>query len=127
MTIIVLLATLSVVITIRWKKAKTTTKQEQIYYSEVGPPSVSVKTKKDTFYEEISTLDEHYRKEDKHSRSLTKTSPQEFHDRFTETAGRRSSPVLDQNPAYGTSITAAITPDNIISTEKNRAYGCLEP
>ena len=121
--IIVLTATLSVVI--RRKKVKTTTKQEQIYYSEVGPPSVSIKTKKDTFYEEISTLDKHYRKEDKYSKSLTKTSPHEFHDRITESK-RSSNPVLDQNPAYGTSTIAA-APDNIISTEKNRAYGYLEP
>ena len=98
---------------------KSTTKQEQVYYSEVGPPSTSVQH---TFYEEISTLDEHLKKEDMHS--LTKTLPQEFHDKVTEMK-RDPNPVLGQNPAYyGTNTAMAIAPD--IDTEKNKAYGYLE-
>ena len=119
--ILIIIAILTVVIMIiaRRKKVKTTTKQEQIYYSEVEPPSTSVKH---MFYEEISTLDEQLKKEDMHS--LTKTSPQEHCDKVTEMK-RDSNPVLGRNPAYGTNTAMAVAPD--IDTEKNKAYGYLEP
>ena len=113
-----------VLIIVTWKKVKITTKQEQIYYSdhEVGPPSISFKMNKDTVYKEISTLDEHYQKEDMHS--LTKTSPQEFCNKVTKTK-RDPNPVRDQKSAtYGTNTATAMAPD--ISTEKNKAYGYLE-
>ena len=117
---LVLIAILTVVILIivRRKEVKITTKQEQIYYSEVGPPSTSVKM---TFYEEISTLDEQYKKKDIHS--LTKTPPQEFCDKVTEMK-RDPNPVLGQNPACGINTATAMAPD--IDSEKNKAYGYLE-
>ena len=113
----------------RRKKVKTATvtKQEEVYYSEVGPqvgpPSTSVKH---TVYKEISTLDEHSLTENVNSD--TKTSPQKFYNKVSGFEAKRAQdpdPVLlDQNPAYGTNTTAAARAPNI-NTEKNKAYGYL--
>ena len=60
--------------------------------------------------------------------SDTKTSPQKFYNKVPKFKAKRArdpDPVLlDQNPAYGTSTTAAVAHD--INTEKNKAYGYLE-
>ena len=126
-----MIAILTVVLLIiaRWKKVKitTATKQEDAYYSavgpQIGPPSTSVKH---TVYEEISTLDEHSLTENVNSD--TKTSHQKFYNKvsgFEEKRAQDPDPVLlDQNPAYGTNTTAAARAPNIY-TEKNKAYGYL--
>ena len=123
-----MMAILMVVLLIiaRQKKVKTATvsKQEEVYYSTVEPPSTSVKH---TVCEEISTLEEHSLTENVNSN--TKTSPQKFYNRISEFEAKRArdpDPVLlDQNPAYGTSTTVAAWAPNI-NTEKSKAYGYLE-
>ena len=55
---------------------------------------------------------------------LTKTSPQEFYNKVSETK-RLYTVLLDQSPAYGTNTTLAVAPD--INAGKNTAYGYLEP
>ena len=132
-TVFIMIAILTVVLLIiaRRKKVKTATvtKQEEVYYSEVGPqvgpPSTSVKH---TVYEEISTLDEHSLTENVNSDTKLKTSHQKFYNKvsgFEEKRAQDPDPVLlDQNPAYGTNTTAAARAPNI-NTEKNKAYGYL--
>ena len=90
--VLIMITILTVVILFlaRRKKVKTATvtKQEEVYYSEVGPPSTSVK----------------------HVNSWTKTSPQKFYNKVSKSKAKKArdpDPIhLDQNPAYGTSTTA---------------------
>ena len=125
LVVIVIIST-SVILTIATRKKVTpTTMKEQVYHSEVGPPSVPVsKTNKDTFYEDMSTLDEH-QKGGNVQYIMPKTSLLiSGCDKVTGTL-TESDPnlALGQNPAYGIN-TAAMAPD--IDTEKNKAYGYLE-
>ena len=123
-SVLIMMAILTVVLLIiaRQKKVKTATvsKQEEVYYSAIEPPSISVKY---TVYEEISTLEEHSLTENVNSD--TKTSPQKFYNKVSGFEPKRAQdpdPVLlNQNPAYGTNTTAAArTP-----AEKNKTYGYL--
>ena len=125
-SVLIMIAILTVTLPIiaRRKKVKTATvtKQEEAYYSEVGPqvgpPSTSVKH---TVYEEISTQDEHRLTEN--VISDTKTSPQKFYNKVSRIKAKRAQdPDPVQNPAYGTNTTAAARAPNI-NTEENKAYG----
>ena len=101
-------------------KITTATKQEDVYYSAVGPPSTSVKH---TVYEEISTQDEHSLTEN--VISDTKTSPQKFYNKVSGFKAKRAQdPDPVQNPAYEINTTAAARAPNV-NTEKNKAYGHL--
>lgn len=106
---------------------KTTTKQEQepVYYSEVGPPSITVKTNENTYYEDMSTLDhdEHQKREYIYMEPfMTKTLLQKPGSDINKATGD-SNPALHQNPAYGINV-AAMAPG--IDIKKNRAYGYLQ-
>ena len=119
-----MIAILTVVVLIiaRQKKVKTATvsKQEEVYYSAIEPPSILVKH---TIYEEISTLEEHSLTENVNSN--TKTSPQKFYSKVSGFEAQDPDPVLlNQNPAYGTNTIVADRAPNI-NTEKNKAYGYL--
>ena len=104
-------------------KTATLSKQEEVCYSAVEPPSTSVKH---TVCEEISTLEEHSLTENVNSN--TKTSPQKVHNKVSGFEAKRAQdpdPVLlDQNPAYGTNTTAAARAP-ILILKKNKAYGYL--
>ena len=114
-SVLTLVAILTIVIVIIAvgirKKAKWTINQEEVYYSEVGPPSLPVRTNKNTSYKESTTLQG---LQTKMMQPTTNRSLQMLSD------GMQNDPniAIGQNPAYGTDI--ALAPD--IEMDRNEAY-----
>ena len=117
-SVLTLVAILTIVIVIIAvgirKKAKRTINQEEVYYSEVGPPSLPIRTNKNTSYKESTTLQGLQTKTVKNMQPMTNRSPHMLSD------GMQNNPniAIGLNPAYGTDI--ALAPD--IEAERNEAY-----
>ena len=96
------------------KNVKQNTNQEEVYYSEVGPPSLPVRTNKNTSYKESTILQGPQTKMMKNMQTTTNRSPQMLSDRMQNDPNI----AVGLNPAYGTDI--ALAPD--IDTDRNEAY-----
>ena len=90
--ILTTIAILTIVVLIRVTRKRVT--NQQVYYSEAGPPSVPIRTNKNISYQEITPLDD------------------------PRLQINSNSALASQNPAYRANI--ALVPD--IETDKNEAY-----
>ena len=92
--ILTMIATLTIVTVVLIRVTRKRVTNQQVYYSEAGPPSVPVRTNKNISYKEITPLDD--------PRLQINSNPA----------------LASQNPAYRANI--ALAPD--IETDKNEAY-----